>query len=77
MSYHIEYIHQAHDRTKHSAGNGGQVGSGVHHLPKPDPVTGLMLYHGNGCSSYPNCFTCPFPPDKCRYGNGCNGGKQK
>lgn len=43
MSYHIEYIPQTHDRTNHSKGNGGQVGSGVHHLPKLDPITGLKL----------------------------------
>lgn len=75
MSYHIEYIPIVHDKTNHSKGNGGQVGSGVHHIPKLDPTTGLRLYHGNGCSKWDNCFTCPFPPDECHYGNGNNGGK--
>jgi len=69
MSYHIIHIPQVKDRTKHSAGNGGNIGSSAHHIPKLDPTTGLRLYHGNGCQYYPDCFTCPFPPDKCRYGN--------
>lgn len=62
MSYHIEYIPQTPDRTKHSKGNGGKVGSGVHHIPKLDPITGLRLCHGNGCKiGGNNCFECKLP----------------
>ncbi len=38
-----------------------------HQTPQLDPVTGLHLTYGNGCHKYPNCFDCPFPPERCYY----------
>lgn len=34
-----------------------------HHLLK-----GQVLATGNGCKSHPDCFTCPFEPNDCRFG---------
>ncbi|MDD5338458.1 MAG: hypothetical protein PHG35_03480 [Dehalococcoidales bacterium] len=31
---------------------------------------GVKFRTGIGCPDHPNCFTCPFPPDKCQYDQG-------
>lgn len=36
--------------------------------PKSFNSQGLFLQYGNGCTLHPNCFECPEPPNKCRYG---------
>jgi len=50
-----------------SHGNHSAMGIQGHHLPPVDPATGLRLTHKNGCHKHPNCFTCPFEPDDCKY----------
>ena len=60
MSYHIEYIPQAHDRTKHSAGNGGKTGCSAGHKLKSFDNPQSLLY-GTGCL-YHNCCDCNLCP---------------
>jgi hypothetical protein len=31
---------------------------------------GVKYHTGTGCPSHSDCFTCPFPPDSCRYDQG-------
>jgi hypothetical protein len=64
MSYHIEYIPQPHDRSKHSKGNGGKNGRIDGHNRNPNDV-GMDYRDGMGCSRHDNCFTCPF--DDCQF----------
>ena len=44
-------------------------------ITKTKDVEKHTLLHGNGCHYHADCFTCPFPPDKCKYGNGGSHGK--
>lgn len=41
---------------------------GYHQLAPLDLATGKRLVYGNGCHAWDNCFTCPFPGDKCKFG---------
>ena len=60
MSYHIEYIPQVHDRTKHLKGNGRKRGCIEGHPFKPND-RGMSYPDGIGCSRHDNCFTCTLP----------------
>ncbi|MDD4876416.1 MAG: hypothetical protein PHQ86_04710 [Dehalococcoidales bacterium] len=62
MSYHIEYIPQTHDRTKHSKGNGGKTGCSAGHKLKSLDNEGSFLY-GDGCLKHDiaHCADCTRP----------------
>ena len=48
-----------------------------HNEVKVDPATGLRLLTGNGCSKWKDCFTCPYPPDECHYGENTRQGNHR
>jgi len=69
MSYHIEYIPQTHDRSKHSKGNGSKKGRIEGHNCYPWNLFGkgsraVYIPFNIGCEHWHNCFTCPFPDCK-------------
>lgn len=39
----------------------------VHYRKVYDEITGIHLAYGNGCRHHDDCFTCPYPPDGCKY----------
>ena len=68
MSFHIKHTPQAHDRTKHSKGNGGKAGSGIGHHKNKSYAGERSLLYGTGCKRCPDCFTCKLPD--CEYDAG-------
>jgi len=66
MSYHIEYIPQAHDRSKHSRGNGDKKGRSAGHNGHNGKCNDLGIFYqdGMGCARHDNCFTCTLPDCK-------------
>ena len=57
--FHIEHVPIVHDRSNHSAGNGGKRGKSAGHERKYNNK-GVFFAMGMGCHRHNNCFTCPF-----------------
>ncbi len=46
-------------------GNGSKKGTNIGYQTKSTKGRGILA--NNGCHDFPDCFTCPFPPDACHF----------
>lgn len=64
--FHVVYAPSSNFATKPKVrGNGGKLGNPGHRIKTLK--NNKSLTYGNGCRKWPDCFTCPFPPDTCYF----------
>ncbi len=62
MRYKLKAADVVTEEKKRGGYGDGQGGKGWHRKARSGKLMG-----GNGCKAHPDCFTCPFGPDDCRW----------